>query len=85
MKAQPPSNQLMYSWKTADKAPPAGSVVPKVLRVIWLGIRGGMSLNAAQPAVQQEKYGRQVPWDDEFLKGVRDALIACQIWWVPNL
>ncbi|KGO58336.1 Major facilitator superfamily domain, general substrate transporter [Penicillium expansum] len=61
------------------KAPPAGSVVPKVLRVIWLGIRGGMSLNAAQPAVQQEKYGRQVPWDDEFLKGVRDALIACQI------
>lgn len=75
----------MYSWKTTDKAPPAGSVVPKVLRVIWLGIRGGMSLNAAQPAVQQEKYGRQVPWDDEFLKGVRDALIACQIWWVPNL
>ncbi|KAE8343117.1 hypothetical protein BDV24DRAFT_161930 [Aspergillus arachidicola] len=61
------------------KAPPAGSVVPKVLRVIWLGIRGGMSLNAAQPAVQQEKYGRQVPWDDEFLQGVRNALIACQI------
>ncbi|KAK6815167.1 hypothetical protein RU639_008434 [Aspergillus parasiticus] len=61
------------------KAPPAGSVVPKVLRVIWLGIRGGMSLNAAQPAVQQEKYGRPVPWDDEFLQGVRNALIACQI------
>ncbi|RAQ53736.1 MSF oligopeptide transporter [Aspergillus flavus] len=61
------------------KAPPAGSVVPKVLRVIWLGIRGGMSLSAAQPAVQQEKYGRQVPWDDEFLQGVRNALIACQI------
>ncbi|KAF5859795.1 hypothetical protein ETB97_002404 [Aspergillus alliaceus] len=38
-----------------------------------------MSLNAAQPAVQQEKYGRQVPWDDEFLQGVRSALIACQI------
>ncbi|KAB8240496.1 POT family-domain-containing protein [Aspergillus flavus] len=61
------------------KAPPAGSVVPKVLRVIWLGIRGGMSLSAAQPAVQQEKYNRQVPWDDEFLQGVRNALIACQI------
>ncbi|KAJ1706814.1 MSF oligopeptide transporter [Aspergillus flavus] len=71
---------LMLVFKNKyHKAPPAGSVVPKVLRVIWLGIRGGMSLSAAQPAVQQEKYGRQVPWDDEFLQGVRNALIACQI------
>ncbi|KAF7622029.1 putative MSF oligopeptide transporter [Aspergillus flavus] len=71
---------LMSVFKNKyHKAPPAGSVVPKVLRVIWLGIRGGMSLSAAQPAVQQEKYGRQVPWDDEFLQGVRNALIACQI------
>ncbi|KAI6914356.1 oligopeptide transporter [Hortaea werneckii] len=61
------------------KAPPAGSVMPKVLKALWLGVKGGMTLNAAKPEVQLEKHDRQVPWDEEFLKGVRDAMLACQI------
>lgn len=57
--------------------------MPMVMKLISTSIKSGMSLSAASPAVQQEKYGRTVPWDDEFLSGVRDALLACQIWYVP--
>lgn len=60
---------------------PAGSVMPKVMKLISISIKSGMSLSAASPSVQREKYGRTVPWDDEFLSGVRSALLACQIWY----
>ncbi|EAW14928.1 oligopeptide transporter [Aspergillus clavatus NRRL 1] len=71
---------LMLVFKNQfSRTPPSGSVMPKVLRAIWLGVRSGMSLTAASPQVQEEKYGRQVPWDDEFISGIRDALVACQI------
>ncbi|KAK6006753.1 hypothetical protein QM012_005761 [Aureobasidium pullulans] len=61
------------------KTPPAGSVMPKILRVIGLGIKERFSLSAAEPKAQMDKHGREVPWDDEFVGGVRSALVACQI------
>ncbi|KAG9586180.1 hypothetical protein KCU84_g9795, partial [Aureobasidium melanogenum] len=61
------------------KTPPAGSVMPKILRVIGLGIKEGFSLSAAEPKEQMEKHSREVPWNEEFVDGVRSALVACQI------
>jgi POT family proton-dependent oligopeptide transporter len=54
--------------------------MPKILRVISLGIADQFSLSSAEPKAQMEKHGREVPWDEEFVAGVRSALVACQIW-----
>jgi len=54
--------------------------MPKILKVIGLGIKEGFSLSAAEPKVQMDKHGREVPWNEEFVNGVKSALVACQIW-----
>lgn len=36
-------------------------------------------LDAAKPAFQVEKYGREVEWDDMFVSEMRRGLNACKV------
>jgi POT family proton-dependent oligopeptide transporter len=59
---------------------PQGSVLPRAARCLWYAARDGFSLDAARPEYQLEKHQRVVPWDKEFISGIREALSAFKIW-----
>jgi POT family proton-dependent oligopeptide transporter len=65
------------------KLPPQGNVLPQAFKVIMYSVRGGFRLEAAKPAYQSEKYGRQVEWDDIFVSEIRRGLNACKVMFVP--
>ncbi|RAL63919.1 hypothetical protein DID88_003107 [Monilinia fructigena] len=52
----------------------------KLLSALACAIKGGFNLDTAEPAVQLEKYGRAVPWDEQFVEDLRQALQACKVW-----
>ncbi|KJY00235.1 MFS peptide transporter Ptr2 like protein [Zymoseptoria brevis] len=60
--------------------PPEGSVIPRALRVCWIGLKN-RSLNAAKDQYLRTTPGSQVstPWDDVFVEEVRRALSACKV------
>ncbi|KAI0387360.1 POT family-domain-containing protein [Hypomontagnella monticulosa] len=58
---------------------PEASFRAKLLSALACAIRGGFRLDAAQPAHQLEKHGRSVPWDEQFIRDLRDALDACKV------
>lgn len=62
--------------------PVQGSKLPRAARCLWYAARGGFKLNAALPQYQLEKHGRVVPWDEEFIAELRNALSAFKIWCV---
>lgn len=64
------------------KLPPQGNVLPQAARVIMYSVRDGFHLDAAKPAYQAEKYGRQVEWDDIFVSEIRRGLNACKVMFV---
>ncbi|KAJ4321414.1 peptide transporter ptr2 [Fusarium piperis] len=59
---------------------PEASFRAKLLSALGCAIRGGFNLDSAMPAVQLEKHGRTVPWDDQYVEDLRQALQACRVW-----
>ncbi|KMP09483.1 peptide transporter PTR2-A [Coccidioides immitis RMSCC 2394] len=47
--------------------------------VIACSARERFRLDAAKPAFQAEKYGREVEWDDQFVSEMKRGLIACKV------
>ena len=67
------------------KLPPQGNVLPHAVKVIMYSIRDGFNLDAAKPAYQAEKHGRQIEWDDKFVSEIRRGLNACKVMFVFQL
>ncbi|KAE8361010.1 POT peptide transporter [Aspergillus caelatus] len=69
--------------------PPNGSAITKAMRVLWIGIKSGGSLEAARPS-SLEKTGVSVQWDDVFVDELKRALVACRVflifplYWICN-
>ncbi|KAE8143625.1 POT peptide transporter [Aspergillus pseudotamarii] len=66
--------------------PPNGSAITKAMRVLWIGIKSGGSLEAARPS-SLEKAGIPVQWDDVFVDELKRALVACRVfplYWICN-
>lgn len=63
-----------------DRRKPEASFRAKLLSALGCAIRGGFDLDSAMPAVQLEKHGRTVPWDDQYVEDLRQALQACRVW-----
>ncbi|KAF3407214.1 Peptide transporter PTR2 [Talaromyces pinophilus] len=71
---------LLFFWyKPLVKLPPQGNVLPHAVKVIMYSVRDGFHLDAAKPAYQAEKYGRQIEWDDMFVSEIRRGLNACKV------
>ncbi|KMU78476.1 peptide transport protein PTR2 [Coccidioides immitis RMSCC 3703] len=64
-------------WKV--KLSPQGNVLPQAAKVIACSARERFRLDAAKPAFQAEKYGREVEWDDQFVSEMKRGLIACKV------
>lgn len=64
------------------KLPPQGNVLSQAFKVIMYSVRGGFRLDAAKPAYQAEKHGRQVEWDDILASEIRRGLNACKVMFV---
>ncbi|PLB55681.1 PTR2-domain-containing protein [Aspergillus steynii IBT 23096] len=59
---------------------PEASFRAKLLSALACVIKGGFRIDAAQPTEQLEKHGRVVPWDEQFVEDLRQALQACKVW-----
>lgn len=55
-------------------------MLQRLLKALGIAIRGGFNLDSAKPSVQESKHGRAVPWDEDFVTELRQALRACQVW-----
>lgn len=59
--------------------PPAGSVIPQSIRILWIGLSSRGGLEAAKPSSQGRlQNGRLVPWDVRFVDELKFALSACK-------
>ncbi|KAL8787573.1 MAG: hypothetical protein Q9213_002135 [Squamulea squamosa] len=52
----------------------------KLLSALACAVKGGLRLDAAEPRTQLEKHERIVPWDEQFVIDLRQALQACKVW-----
>ena len=66
--------------KQKDRRKPEANFRANLLSALACAIKGGLHLDSARPAAQLEKYGRAVPWDEQFVDDLRQALQACKIW-----
>jgi POT family proton-dependent oligopeptide transporter len=59
---------------------PTGSVIPRALKALWIGMRRGFNMDAAKPSYQMQTQGStSVPWDDTFIDELKRVLIACRV------
>ncbi|KAI0417869.1 POT family-domain-containing protein [Xylaria grammica] len=71
---------LMLLWnKSFIKIPPQGNVLTQASKLIMCSVRERFHLDAAIPAFQFERYGRNVEWDDRFVFEMRRGLMACKV------
>lgn len=70
----------MLNMVLEDRRKPEASFRAKLLSALACAVKGGFRLDAAEPAAQLEQYGRTVPWDDQFVEDLRQALQACRVW-----
>ncbi|KHN96076.1 amino acid permease [Metarhizium album ARSEF 1941] len=66
---------------------PSGTDLPMAARVLWIAATSGFSLQAALPETQLER-GNQVGWDDDFVRDIRQGLMAikvCLVWPILRL
>ncbi|KAJ5894043.1 hypothetical protein N7495_005734 [Penicillium taxi] len=61
------------------QSPVQGSRLPHAAFCLWCAAQGGFKLDAALPQNQLEVYHRVVPWNDDFVDELRDALSAFKI------
>ncbi|KAA8570995.1 hypothetical protein MFRU_028g00390 [Monilinia fructicola] len=71
---------LILGRKRYQCRKPEANFRVKLLSALACAIKGGFNLDTAEPAVQLEKYGRAVPWDEKFVEDLRQALQACKVW-----
>ncbi|KAL8767043.1 MAG: hypothetical protein Q9209_006337 [Squamulea sp. 1 TL-2023] len=63
-----------------DRRKPEASFRAKLLSALACAVKGGWCLDAAEPKIQLEKHDRIVPWDEQFVIDLRQALQACRVW-----
>ncbi|CRG82667.1 hypothetical protein PISL3812_00011 [Talaromyces islandicus] len=74
------SAAVLYLGSSRFKVVAAQSTaLPNAVRVMWLGICGGFSLETAKASHIQSKHNRQVSWTDEFVEEVTKAMAACRM------
>ena len=61
------------------KLPPQQDVLPMAGKSLLCALKHGFNLDAARPAVQSERYGKTVPWDDHFISELKRGLLACRV------
>lgn len=76
---------MSANYKPKDHRKPEASFHAKLLSAIACAIQGGFRLDAARPAAQLARHGRAVPWDEDFVNDLRQALQACKVWYVLAL
>ncbi|KAI0002843.1 oligopeptide transporter [Xylariaceae sp. FL0662B] len=59
--------------------PAEPSALSHSLQAMWLGVRGGFSLDNAMATRQEVKHSRKVPWTDSFVDELQTALTACRL------
>lgn len=67
-----------------DHRKPEANFRKKLVNALSCAIKGGFDLNAATPRAQLEKHGRTVPWDDQYIEDLRQALQVCKVWYAFN-
>ncbi|KAJ7165415.1 putative POT peptide transporter [Mycena filopes] len=70
---------LVFGRTQFVKTPAQGTILPKAMKALWLGARGGFKMETALPEVQARKHGRTVPWDDTFIQELKRGLLACRV------
>jgi POT family proton-dependent oligopeptide transporter len=63
--------------------PIQGNSLPQAGRVIVCSAQNRFRLDAAKPAFQKEKYGKEVPWDNQFVSDIRRGFKAFKVMYVP--
>ncbi|KAG9511713.1 peptide transport protein PTR2, partial [Aureobasidium melanogenum] len=61
---------------------PAGSVIPKAIKVMWITMMNKGNWNAAKPEYSEEFTGGKkykLNWDGIFVEEVKRALVACKV------
>lgn len=58
---------------------PQGNVLPKASKTMLCAAKNGFKMDRARPLYQQEKFGRSVPWTEEFVEEIRKGLVACRV------
>lgn len=67
---------LYFAKKKFAKFPPSEKIYSKCFKVISLGLRNGVKLEAAKPSLNPDK---NYPWTDLFVDEVSRALYACKV------
>ncbi|KAI9035749.1 oligopeptide transporter [Aspergillus affinis] len=70
---------LLFRQRSYVKITPQGNVLPQAAKVLAYSARERFRLEAAKPAFQAEKYGRSVPWVNQFVSEIKRGLVACKV------
>jgi POT family proton-dependent oligopeptide transporter len=70
---------LYIGHKRLHIVPAQQSALPQALKVMWLAVRGGFSLDSARPTLHGTHDHRSIPWTDEFVDEMGTALKACRM------
>lgn len=79
MSSCPTAFILTDTCVTKVKVVPHENVLPKAIQVLTIAARDGFKLDNAKRDYQMQKHGRTVPWDDEFVKELKQGLVACRV------
>ncbi|KAM5430163.1 peptide transporter ptr2 [Microsporum canis] len=70
---------LIVGRKLYVVRPPKGSIYPRALRVMYIGLKNRGNLEAAKSSYQRTHGGHIYPWDDQFVDEIKRALVACRL------
>ncbi|EEQ32041.1 peptide transporter ptr2 [Microsporum canis] len=70
---------LIVGRKLYVVRPPKGSIYPRALRVMYIGLKNRGNLEAAKSSYQRTHGGHIYPWDDQFVDEIKRALVACRV------
>ncbi|SMR41963.1 unnamed protein product [Zymoseptoria tritici ST99CH_1E4] len=71
---------LVLGRRQLYRRKPEASFRAKLLSALSCAIKGRFCIAAADPAFQLEHHGRVVPWDEQYVEDLRQALQVCRIW-----
>jgi POT family proton-dependent oligopeptide transporter len=64
------------------KGAPEENVLPKASRVLVCATRNGFKLDHAKSSYQESRFGRVMPWSDDFIEEMKKGLVACRVMYV---
>jgi POT family proton-dependent oligopeptide transporter len=64
------------------KIEPQGNVLPRTAETLSCAAKSGFNLDHAKSSYQAEKFGRIVPWSDDFVDEIKKGLVACRVMYV---